>query len=570
MDASKATINDIFNGIKILEIPYYQRAYVWGEDNLTRFLSDMEETSIRNEYYFLGSVILKQQMTSTTQSIGDVRTIIDGQQRLTSIALFFKVYSLKVNDPSIFSNFQLRYQNNDIAIRHNHLDKPVFNRIVNLTSLEELSEQDNITLAYEFFRKKIDVSKINFLNILTKTLFVAIDLNNNEDEQQIFDTINSLGVTLTSAELLKNYLFNRQNITDYETYWKPIFENSNETREYWDKKIWAGRFQRTYIDLFFFAFIQIKIQEEALSVSAVDKILYSKVDSLFNSYKNFIAKYLKGNTQLLMVEIMEYASIFKDNFHGSVISSELTDKFGIERINALIFGLDSTTLIPYVLYVLKNAGKEEQIQIFEYLESYMIRRMVCHAVTKNYNQLFTDSLISNKIIAKVDLQNYINNKGDKINYMPNDIEFKGAFHTKILINKQTLGILYLIESKIRDRQYQSTALLGLSYYTLEHLMPKKWRTTWPAIGNKEQADEIDKKLLTLGNLAIIPGKLNTSISNGDWLTKRNGKNNKPGLLKNATSLETLSQYLESDCWNVDTIDGRASDLFNIAKEIWKV
>ncbi len=66
MEAGKKTISDIFNGNRILEIPFFQRAYVWEDEQWGRLLEDMEEISQQNTPYFLGSVILKQQMTNTT------------------------------------------------------------------------------------------------------------------------------------------------------------------------------------------------------------------------------------------------------------------------------------------------------------------------------------------------------------------------------------------------------------------------------------------------------------------------------------------------------------------------
>jgi uncharacterized protein with ParB-like and HNH nuclease domain len=51
-------------------------------------------------------------------------------------------------------------------------------------------------------------------------MFVGIDLSPDEDEQQIFDTINSLGVRLTTAELLKNYFFQREDQSSYNKNWK--------------------------------------------------------------------------------------------------------------------------------------------------------------------------------------------------------------------------------------------------------------------------------------------------------------------------------------------------------------
>ena len=91
--------------------------------------------------------------------------------------------------------------------------------------------------------------------------------------------------------------------------------------------------------------------------------------------------------------------MFKDNFDFDIVNNELSAESGMERINAIIFGLDTSTLIPYTLYILKNVEDEnKRNELFAFIESYVMRRMVVKATTKNYNQLFTDRLISNKIL----------------------------------------------------------------------------------------------------------------------------------------------------------------------------
>ena len=90
MDAGKATISGVFNGSRLLEIPFYQRAYVWGEEQWERFLGDMAFVTASKRPYFLGSIILKQASSGTTWSeVSEVRTVIDGQQRLTTMVIFF-------------------------------------------------------------------------------------------------------------------------------------------------------------------------------------------------------------------------------------------------------------------------------------------------------------------------------------------------------------------------------------------------------------------------------------------------------------------------------------------------
>ena len=75
-------------------------------------------------------------------------------------------------------------------------------------------------------------------------------------------------------------------------------------------------------------------------------------------------------------------------------------------------------MIPYVLYVLQNVNQNEQKDIFMYLESYIMRRIVMHASSKNYNRLFSEELISNESLTKTKLKELIEEKSDKVNYMP--------------------------------------------------------------------------------------------------------------------------------------------------------
>lgn len=569
MDAGKRTINDIFNGNRVLEIPFFQRSYVWGNDQWERFLEDMEMVSQSNKSYFLGSVILKQKTTNTGSKVGDLRTVIDGQQRLTTINIFFKVLCLKTNQNLTFERI-FKLIDNDIALLHNHHDVESFNTILNLTEEKDLTGDDNITLAYLYFKKHINPNNLNFKNILSKILFVGIDLDENEDEQQIFDTINSLGVKLTTAELLKNFFFSRDELDTYNSYWKTIFEKDDDTKNYWDREITTGRLKRTFIDLFFYSYLQIKIQEKIYNVTTEDKLEFSKVEQLFESYKKFIKDYLGNDKKTILSEIKEYAQLFRANFNYDVTQNELTNQYGIERINTIIFGLETSTLISYVLYILKNVPNENvKNELFEFIESYIMRRMVVHANNKNYNQLFTDRLISNEILTKEQFRSFLETRADKINYFPTNEELRNGFRTTTLINKQAAGVLYFIESKIRNRKLQSTQLLGLSKYSLEHLMPKKWENHWEQPNTKEEKTKRDRVLLTLGNLTIITQSLNASIRDANWQNKLNGKEDKKGLLHYSGGLETITKHLQLSIWNEETIENRANELYEYAKTIWK-
>ena len=528
MEASKKTISDILNGSRILEVPFFQRSYVWDADQWERFLSDMENISYRRTPYFLGAVILKQLDTSTGANTGDIRSIIDGQQRLTTIQIFLKALSIKSQDTEVKAIFdrvcRLMWDKDSIAFKHNHNDKTNFERVINLDKDDGIITgiDSQIIRGFNYFYQNIDVQKIDLRTVLSMVMFVVIDLAKDENEQQIFDTINSLGVRLTTAELLKNELFDRDELQSYIDNWKSIFETDTETKQFWDREITAGRNRRSNIDLFFYSFLQIKLQDKNLNISSEDKKNLGKVDGLFDSYKTFISKYQINKTELIQ-EVKEYARLYQENVKHDIIETCLSPEYGIDRINAIIFGLDISTMIPYILYVLRNvSSSQERQEIFKYLESYTMRRIVCHATSKNYNRLFSEELIQNEVKTVFTLKEIIETKSDKTNYIPSDQDVTEGFLNSKLTNKQTRGVLYMIESAIRNNEFQSTTLLGLEQYTLEHIMPKKWENHWNSISTDEERSSRNKKLLTLGNLTIITSKLNTSIRDASWEVKKNG------------------------------------------------
>jgi len=569
MEAGKRSISDILNGARVLEIPFFQRSYVWEDQQWDRFISDMESISASNKPYFLGSIILKLQDTKASHGIGDKRTVIDGQQRLTTLSLLLKVISLKTSDNDPADIFRLRIKTKELALLHNRNDIEVFTKIQNLNVTDKLTDQNNVAKAFNYFLDNVDISKIDYQKILNNVMFVGVDLGPEEDEQQIFDTINSLGVTLTTSELLKNYFFSRNDVQEYIKYWQDVFEKDNECRKFWDTEITTGRYPRSLQDIFFYAFLQIKIQEPQLAVKTEDKVNYGKVEGLFESYKDLIKKYNLSKKDLIK-EIKEYAIIFMDNFNPDVVDEELPKDFGIERINALIFGLENATLIPYILFILKHVNDDqEQNLIFEYLESYIMRRMICHANTKNYNQLFSERLINNAIISYGQLKDYISKKSDKVNYMPSNNEVVNGFNESKLINKQSLGVLYFIETKIRNRQFHSTALHGINGYSLEHIMPKKWENHWQHPSTDSEVIERNRLLLTLGNLTLITSSLNSSIRDNVWEVKLAGNGKHSGYNTYAAEIDTFNQYLSSPKWDEKKIKERASFLASHAISIWK-
>lgn len=581
MNASNCKLKDIIDSQRKLVIPYFQRPYVWQEDQWERFMEDMQYITQSQCQYFLGSVILKQQPTSATEAIGDVRTVIDGQQRLTTITIFFKVLALKFNKNGNFTkNFQIE-DTDDPVICHSHIDRDYFKRVVNLVSLENFPESDikssKILSAYTFFKDNFDKYNFDYNVIKNNMNFVCIDLNYEDDEQRIFDTVNSVGVVLSTADLLKNYFFNEDSLSDYEKYWKDVFEKDEETRSYWDTIITAGRLNRCNLDVLLYSFLMIKLQDKSLSVKTEDKQRYGKYDGLFDNYKQFIKNYhtsmgcgSENECKLILAkELKDYAVLYRNSFDPIVAQKELTNEYGLERINAIIYGLDNTTIIPYILYFLRNQNDaEEQKKMFKVLESYLMRRMVCKLSNKNYNNFFSEKLIGNSVLTASSLVDVFFEKEDVNNY-PSNEEVVTAFHNSVLVNKQATGVLYMIESFKRNSVH-STILRGVLNYSLEHMMPKKWRNNWDIPPTDELCRERNFRLLTLGNLTIISLPLNTSIRDANWTDKKNGRGKHKGLIAYAGEIEIMSDALGKDNWTENDIKERADYLAGLANQVWDI
>lgn len=566
MDAGKATISGVFNGSRLLEIPFYQRAYVWGEEQWERFLSDMEFVTASKRPYFLGSIILKQSSAGNTWSqVSEERVVIDGQQRLTTMILFFKALCMKLGAQNLFErDFVL--ETGDIALRHGRYDQEAFNAVTSSKVASPIDGSSNIVRAYNYFLTNIDVDRVDRNTIKSNVQFVCIDLTEGEDEQQIFDTINSLGVRLTTAELLKNYFFNRENEDAFAEGWENVFEPSSEKKAYWEQEIVTGRIKRTLIDLFFDAFLQILVQDKSHGVTTEDKLYYSRTSNLFQSYKDFISRYCNGDKGVVLEKMRPYAKVFGSTFDPGYCDEAIPPTPCLERMNVLIFGLKNSTLIPYMLYIRKNVCSAiEESKIFAVLESYIVRRMLVQATTKNYNRLFT-SLILNEVLEADNLRTFLEADGEATTYMPSDSEVHRAFFESRLYNLQSKGVLYLLESAIRPSM-SSTALLGFNQYSLEHMMPKKWRNNWGML-DAEKASVRDKALLTLGNLAIITHSLNASIRDASWDVKKSGKNGKDGLALCTAGLVTMHNVLEKESWAESDIAERAEWLYEKALKVW--
>ena len=570
MQANTVKIQEVFQSNIVLKIPYFQRSYVWDEGNWERFLSDMLDLPETNDNYFLGSVILKN---AGTNDFGyEQFDVVDGQQRLTTLVIFSKILYLLAGKDDKFRNKFLQDDTNAPVLQPNRKDASVFNAIVLLDGIgNELAGKGRVKDAYDYFLNKLCDPKIKdkanelirFMN--NHVYLVRITVEEQENEQQIFDTINSLGQDLTTGELLKNYLFNDGNVELYDTKWAPTFEKGGNDYNYWTDQLTKGRLKANNIEMFFYYFMLIKMQSPEIrtSLSPTEKKHFRKQEGLFESYKCLIRNH-NIETNSLIDEIVEYAKIYHSCFNQDILKEALVKYPSIQRISFIMFAQGTWTPVPYLLYILKNVSSEtERVHIFGYIENYLVRRMVCKSKNNNYSDLFSENLVGQAISSFNSLKEYLNDSESRGTLlMPTDKEVMEAMQNKDLRKESTL-LLYLLESKVNPNFTNSTFNNGYAEFGIEPLMPIKYdNENWPKTESYE-TETRDVLIRTLGNQMLVRGnKLSSSKSLLKWSKKRE-------YLKNLVHDLSLSHVIQWQNWNEDVIIKRNDLLGKKINEIWK-
>lgn len=519
MRADTNNISGIINRHNTLCIPYFQRRYVWEKEDWKRFADDMSALYGGEHPYFLGAIILKNTGRGQFQ-------VVDGQQRLTTFSIYMKVLHMLTNRNDEFCyNYLQSDDTKEPRLTHNHLDMPRFREIMHLETVREMNATGNIADAYNFFREYLNKTKNEGLNLSTLlndvdrlATFVIITLDNDDDEQQIFDTINSLGVPLTTGELIKNFLYRSNDEDAYNANWRPVFD-TDDANKFWNEDRAKSRQEKgsknSNIEVFFHAFVRVKMWDFKDRLTEGQRKAFVKLSNVFSTCKAFVEKF-GMNRQELANEIITYAKIFRTNFSMDILDERIPTVPCIERISCLVNATKSNAVIPYVLYIIKNVcDRKERNRIFEYIESYLVRRLLSNSSSNSYSELFAESLIMNRLQTYDSLKEFIEHKEDEANLaMPSDRKVTMNVTLRNSgIGESTARILfYLYETKIA-RSPEDAPIGGYNEYKAEPFMPKGKNAliNWPRINNQQLEDHRQMLIGTLGNHFLVSSSGNKSL-----------------------------------------------------------
>lgn len=580
MKVDAISINQVFLNNRVLKIPFFQRGYVWNEANWQRFFDDIAHgASLLDtetpEKYFLGSIILKDAGFKNGFHQFDV---IDGQQRLTTIVMFMKALYLALGRNDIFRNgfmqMSLSGESKPILVA-NYNDLRVYNEIVELEVLKTEPIADNrLAKAFSYFAKRIlaaanptdgsaPISLPALLNsVINYVRLVSIEVQEGENAQKIFETINCTGIKLTTGELLKNYLFDESDRDTYERTWKPVFERDNQN--YWEGDMVNGRIADSHIENFFYRYMLIKMQEPAIKAGLTQHEVKSfrQKDGLFDKFRLLLDKFgiLKEDA---INEIVSYAKLYAETFKADMLDDTAIRFNGVERLAYLMFIQDFWTPVPYILFILKNVdSKRERDAIFSYLESYLMRRIVCKSKNNNYSDMFSENLIGQRICTLDALKAYVNDaqaRGTLL--MPSDAEVvEAVMNNDIKRDAQT--VLYMLESRLNERFSDSDRDNSFNVFVKEQIMPEKVDANWP-VGAGSTEEEHQALSKTLGNFILLREKLKKCPKNATWMQKKTAMKPK---CEELDLFKCVQNGLTS--WTEDTIRTRNQWLAGKILDVW--
>ena len=596
MRAETPSINGVFKNSTVLRIPFFQRQYVWGEKEWQRFVNDMESlVDLRNKY-FLGSLIFKNEEPTDEEAaygVSEKYIVIDGQQRLTTLSIYLKALDSLLTDDQLHNNFQSSFfiqngQRNPV-LHHSINDRAAYQEVMWGYSLDAYVEK-RVVKAYHFFHNKFlgksqsELRKL-WMAVFARIKFVEIILDDQDDEQQIFDTINSLGVDLTIDELMKNFLYDAEEEQAYVNNWKPMFDDA-ASREFWGTsdaaRSQAATDENKVISNFFYDFVRIKMWDYE-DEEGFDRKVFVQKSQTFSTCKSFVEIFNTGK-QSLANEIIEYAKLYKKYFNKRNLDIRLPTTPGIERVACIAMAKDST-ITPYLLYVLKNIPDlKERNRMFGFLETYLVRRMVALPVSANKMsaEFFTEQLIGKRIDSFDNLKQYIMDiNEDKNMHMPSDEEIATNIHKTVFGDESIPRLIYYLQ-ETRNGYNKSTG--GFNYFLAEYIIPQPCKASeinYPPHEDDMKEQERKTRTKTIGNFILLkkPRIDDNPDRESDEQEKMKKDLKKVANESFAVKSEVMKKYLSpvvcSDwfarrrSWNEDDVQTRNNLIVtNLVPKIW--
>ena len=557
MNAQDLPITQLLNGARQFIVPIFQRDYSWGTRHCQQLWDDIlrvgGDENARG--HFIGSVVYvaaEENNAAITRWL-----LIDGQQRLTTIILIFAALRdrmLELGEDLVDANdvpAAVELEDYYLINRHGRNERryKLHLRRADQETISALLEggdmppkpSNAVRENYEFLKNLIATADLKTVYAgIAKLVIVDVCLTRGQDDpQMIFESLNSTGLDLTQADLIRNFVLMRLDegaqTQLYADYWQPL-------------EVSFGQRYRTDFDKFIKDFLTVQLRPGTPLKSN-------------ETYRDFQRFYSESCRTLQVREILGTLRRYGEYYAAFNLSQEADPslKLGFSRLRNLIEVASPVVMVLYDCYRRsRTLSVAEFVEATELLESYVFRRSVCEMQTRSLGQIF--SALSYRINTDqplVSLKVALARQGKQRRF-PTDAEFRVALETRDVYNMRSCA--YLLERLENFENFEPT---NTAAYSIEHVMPQndQLRREWQEMLGMDWQRVHEIWLHRLGNLTLTG--YNSTYSDRSFQEKKsiNGGFNDSTL--------RLNRFMrEHAMWNAETMQIRSEQLATKALRIW--
>lgn len=595
MDANIQTLSTLFGRPVSYRIPVFQRPYAWGKEKqwqpLWNDVQQMAENVLKEPdtqlTHFMGAIVLWPR--GAASGLAAKYIVVDGQQRLTTLQILVRAVQQSLQNlddldrvsrlSHLTVNANLAHShdpNADIKIHQsNRNDLQSFQDVIRgMVDTDTDFPLRPIGDAYIYFHKEatrwLDDGPGEdhhrraeaLVSVLEEHLKLAsIDLGDNDKPHFIFSVLNARAEPLRQSDHIKNTIMYRADVIDDPA-------KANELWGLFDNNLWwcrstkEGRLKRIHLDRFlnYWVIMRRKTEVNARSISSeFDKYLESE----------FPVDIDPVHIDRVAADIKGAAIVYRSLEEGKTQGIELF----LHRMSVMGIGVAIPLLMR--LYTENVSGSEAVLEehrrrSVQAIESYLVRRMLCGLSSMGLNKVFLE------LLARVDANGVTDAGQSIVRFLSDQTADSRIWPSNEMVCDSLIGnplrgnqkrrtmILDAIESHLRSDLAESSSVESP---TIEHIMPEAWGTNW-ALPESQESDEAarssrDRSVREIGNLTLVSGRLNSTLSNAAWPRKR-------GVLQKHTSLRLNWELLEGapEVWGEDAIRDRSRQMAEWIIEIW--
>lgn len=557
-NTSNKPYRDLMGNGKTYTIPKFQRDYSWEEEQWDDLWLDILSLQEGEEEHYMGYLVLQ---TSDNQKF----KVIDGQQRITTLSILIlatiKCLEELVEPIEDLGNNKIRAQSlrttyigvlntitlvskNKLQLNRNG-DYYYSNYLVPLQVLpvhKRNESEKKMRSCFLWYYKTIKSTYLKGVDLaafiesfVNKLYFTVIEVNDTVNAYKVFETLNARGVQLSSADLLKNYLFS---IVDSEPI-EHVKNNIGALEDYWSETITKLGNQR--IDDYLRYFWNSK--NKTVRKNQLFKQIKSTITTSEQVFQ--LLRDLRDNADLFIAiqepqrEIDFWQSDNATKYAEAVQPLGELKLFRVKQTYSLLMTAYNNLSDKLFVKLLKCCS----IIAFRYN---VISKLNANEQERVYNELALYILQYQQISYPKLAQLYVN-KEEFVARMKG-ISFKRSQH------KIVRYLLAVLEKQAHEHEIDSSS----TNYTVEHILPE---TTSEATWSDFEDDAKDKFIYKLGNLTLLEKNKNQKIGNSTYEEKKK--------IYEASSCQ-LTQHIPThyEQWGPAELNRRQQQLAKLAAQAW--